>query len=110
MQDLPNGGGHPCWCSTSFVIKVAPRKSAEGAVSIRSLGCVLLVIALLSTEKVINMVAVINNPEPRRRQPCRPMRQGGGGGANWGGGGADASISPRALETLGTPLCHGPTL
>ena len=30
-----------------------------------------------------------------------------GGGANSGGGGADASIGPRALETLGTPL-HGP--
>ena len=32
---------------------------------------------------------------------------GRGGGANsWGGGGggADASIGPRALETLGTPL------
>ena len=37
------------------------------------------------------------------RQPCRPM---------WRGGGADASIGPRALETLGTPLvtplCHLP--
>ena len=32
-----------------------------------------------------------------------------GGGANSGGGGAtDASIGPRALETLGTPLV-GPT-
>ena len=28
------------------------------------------------------------HPEPRRRQPCRPMRRGGGGGANSGGGGA----------------------
>ena len=28
---------------------------------------------------------------------------GGGGGANSGGGGADASIGPRALETLGRP-------
>ena len=27
-----------------------------------------------------------------------------GGGANSGGGGADASIGPRALETLGMPL------
>ena len=29
---------------------------------------------------------------------------GRGGGANSGGGGADASIGPRALETLPTPL------
>ena len=35
------------------------------------------------------------SPEPQRRQPCRPMWQGGGG---------DASIGPRALETHGTPL------
>ena len=33
--------------------------------------------------------------------PCRPMWQGS---ANSGGGGADPSIGPRALETLGTPL------
>ena len=34
----------------------------------------------------------------------------GGGRANsggGGGGGADASIGPRALETLGTPLAPG---
>ena len=30
-----------------------------------------------------------------------------GGNANSGGGGADASIGPRALETLGTPLHLG---
>ena len=34
---------------------------------------------------------------------------GGGGGANSGGGGADASIVPRALETLGTPLIQRQT-
>ena len=42
------------------------------------------------------------HPESQRRQPCRPMWQGGS--ANSGGGGADPSIGPRALETLGTPL------
>ena len=41
------------------------------------------------------------HPELQRRQPCRPM---------WhvaGGGGADPSIGPWALETLGTPLVLG---
>ena len=42
------------------------------------------------------------HPEPQRRQPCRPMWQGGV--LILGGGGADPSIGPRALETLGTPL------
>ena len=40
------------------------------------------------------------HPEPQRRRPCRPMWQGG----VLIRGGADASICPRALETLGTPL------
>ena len=39
---------------------------------------------------------------PQKRQPCRPMWQGGC--LFRGGGGADPSIGPRALETLGTPL------
>ena len=39
---------------------------------------------------------------PQKRQPCRPMWQGGV--LIRGGGGADPSIGPRALETLGTPL------
>ena len=39
------------------------------------------------------------HPEPQRRQPCRPMWQGGPSR----GGGVDPSIGPRALETLGRP-------
>ena len=31
-------------------------------------------------------------------------RGGANSGVGWGGGGADPSIGPRALETLGTPL------
>ena len=41
------------------------------------------------------------HPEPKRRQPCRPMWHEG---CEFGGRGADPSIGPRALETLGTPL------
>ena len=47
------------------------------------------------------------HPEPRRRQPCRPMRQRVVVLIRGGGAGADASIGPRALETLGTPLTWG---
>ena len=42
------------------------------------------------------------HPEHQMRQPCRPMWQGGV--LFRGGGGADASIGPRTLETLTTPL------
>ena len=43
------------------------------------------------------------HPEPRRRQPCRPMRQGGGGGRrcnHWPPGAGDPRYTPLPLPPL----------